>query len=69
MARSNVEARYCAMAHGVRELLWLRNWLIELAIKVSLQMKLYCDNMVVIHIASNFECHEHVRGRPSCGNE
>ena len=41
------------MAHGVCELLWIRNILRDLGIEYATPMNLYCDNKVAIQIAQN----------------
>ena len=53
VARSNTEAGFRAMAHGIYELLWLKNILDDLKIKWQEPMKLYYDNKSAINIAHN----------------
>ncbi|PRQ29721.1 putative RNA-directed DNA polymerase [Rosa chinensis] len=48
VVRSSAEAEYRGMAHGVCELLWLRNLLRDLGFKLKSTMQLYCDNKVAI---------------------
>lgn len=50
-ARSNVEAEYRAMPHGVCELLWLKMLLSNLKFPISHPMRLFCDNKATIYIA------------------
>lgn len=44
VAQSSVEVEYRGMAHGVCELLWLKNLLRDLGFKLKSIMQLYCDN-------------------------
>ena len=41
------------MAHGVCEMLWIRNVIKELGFKITHPMALYCDNTAAIQIAHN----------------
>ncbi|CAL9028535.1 unnamed protein product [Prunus brigantina] len=50
---SHAEAKYRGMAHGVRELLWIKRLLTELGFKPKKPMKLHCDNKSAIDIAHN----------------
>ena len=63
VARSSVEAEFRGMAHGVCELLWIRNILRDLGIEYATPMNLYCDNKAAIQIAQNpvqHDCTKHV---------
>ena len=51
IARSSAEAEFRGMAHGVCELLWIRNILRDLGIEYATPMNLYCDNKAAIQIA------------------
>ncbi|CAL8132997.1 unnamed protein product [Prunus armeniaca] len=53
VSRSSAEAEYRGMAHGVRELLWLRRLLKDLGFGPKKPMDLYCDNKAAIAIAHN----------------
>ena len=53
VARSSAEAEYRAMALATCELIWLKHLLQELIFGKDEQMKLICDNQVVLHISSN----------------
>ena len=53
VARSSAEAEYQAMALATCELIWLKHLLQELIFGKDEQMKLICDNQVVLHISSN----------------
>ena len=51
------------MAHGVCELLWIRNILRDLGIEYAKPMNLHCDNKAAIEIAQNpvqHDCTKHV---------
>ena len=61
VARSNAEAEYRAMAHGVCEMLWLKRVLEELKRLIDIPMKLYCDNKAAIRIAHNPEQHDRTK--------
>ena len=51
VARSSAEAEYRGMAHGVCELLWLKNVLRDLGVKPKCAMQIYCDNKAAIDIS------------------
>ena len=53
VARSRVEAEFRGMAHGVCELLWIRNILRDLGIENATPTNLHCDNKASIQIAQN----------------
>ena len=61
VARSSVEAEFRGMAHGVCELLWIRNILRDLGIEYATPMNLYCDNKVAIQIAQNPVQHDRTK--------
>ena len=56
-AMSTAEAEYVALAHAVKQVLWLRNLYTELEFKLPAQSELYSDNQAVIAIAKNPEYH------------
>ena len=47
------------MTRSVYEIMWIRQLLIEVGIKTSILVKLWCDNQGSMHIASNLIFHEH----------
>ncbi|KAL6133476.1 hypothetical protein ACLB2K_065711 [Fragaria x ananassa] len=49
------------MAHGVCELLWIRNVLKELGFKLQKPMDLHCDNTAAIEIAHNPVQHDRTK--------
>ena len=61
VARSSAEAEFRGMAHGVCELLWIRNILRDLGIKYATPMNLYCDNKTAIQIAQNPVQHDRTK--------
>ncbi|RDX82399.1 hypothetical protein CR513_36824, partial [Mucuna pruriens] len=58
VARSSVEAEYQAMTSATCELIWVKQLIQELKFVDVQPMKLYCDNQVALHIASNPVFHE-----------
>ena len=52
VVRSSIEAEYRGMALATCEVIWLRH-LQELIFGKDEQMKLICDNLAALHIASN----------------
>lgn len=52
VARSSAEAEFRGMAHGLCELLWIKNVLKDLGIKHLKPMNLYCDNKAAIEISA-----------------
>ena len=61
VARSSAKAEHRAMAHGVCEILWLKQVLVELKRPIELPMKLYCDNKAAISIAHNPVQHDRTK--------
>ncbi|XP_040366874.1 secreted RxLR effector protein 161-like, partial [Rosa chinensis] len=61
VARSSAEAEYRGMAHGVCELLWLRNLLRDLGFILKNSMQLYCDNKAAIDISHNPVQHDRTK--------
>ena len=61
VAKSSVEAEFCAMTQEVCELLWLKIVLEDLKIKGDGPMKLYCDNKSAISIAHNPVQHDRMK--------
>ena len=49
------------MAQSVCEIMWIRQLLMEVGIETSVLEKLWCDNQVVMHIASNPIFHERTK--------
>lgn len=61
VARSSAEAEFRGMAHGVCELLWIRNILRDLGIEYATPMNLHCDNKAAIEIAQNPVQHDRIK--------
>ena len=49
------------MTQSVCEIMWLHQLLMEVGIKTMVLAKLWCDNQVVLHIASNSVFHERTK--------
>jgi hypothetical protein len=61
VARSSAEAEYRGMAHGVCELLWIKNVMKDLGFKFEKPMDLYCDNTAAVEIAHNPVQHDRTK--------
>jgi hypothetical protein len=61
VVKSNAEAKFRAMAHGVCETLWLRILLKELGFDSKDPMRLSCDNKAAISIAYNPVQHDQTK--------
>ncbi|KAL3507064.1 hypothetical protein ACH5RR_032446 [Cinchona calisaya] len=61
VSRSSAESEYRAMAQSTCELIWIHQLLSEIGLDTSLPMKLWCDNQVAVHIASNPVLHERTK--------
>ncbi|XP_062082167.1 uncharacterized mitochondrial protein AtMg00810-like [Humulus lupulus] len=61
VARSNVEAEFRVVAHGICEMIWIKRLLEELKSSQSTPMKLYYDNKAAIAIAHNPVLHDHTK--------
>ena len=49
------------MTQSTCEIMWLHQLLVEVNIKTSVPTKLWCDNQVALHIASNHVFHERTK--------
>ena len=49
------------MTQSACEIMWLHQLLVEVGIKTSVPAKLWCDNQVALHIASNPVFHERTK--------
>ena len=58
VSQSNAKLENRAMAQSVCNIKWIRQLLMEVGIESSIPTKLWCDNQVVMHIASNPVFHE-----------
>ena len=61
VARSSAEVEFRGMAHGVCELLWIRNILRDLGIEYATPMNLHCDNKAAIQNAQNPVQHDRTK--------
>ena len=61
ISRSGAESEYRAMAQSICEIMWLHQLLIEVGIETPVPAKLWCDNQVALHIASNPAFHERTK--------
>jgi hypothetical protein len=61
VARSSAEMEYRAIASTTSELMWIKQLLEDLGIKVETPMKMYCDNQAARHIALNPVFHERTK--------
>ena len=53
VSRSSVESEYRAMVQSVCEIVWIHQLLYEISFSITVPTKLWCDNQVALHIASN----------------
>jgi hypothetical protein len=53
MALSTMEAKYKALADGVKEVVWLRKIAIELGVHKSIPSTIQCDNQSAIKLVKN----------------
>jgi hypothetical protein len=58
MARSSTMVEYRVMASMISELIWIKQLLVDLKIKIQEPIKMYCDNQAARHIISNSVFHE-----------
>lgn len=61
VARSSAKAKFKAIAHGICEVLWIKQLLEEHKVSSPLPMKVFCDNKVVIVIAHNLVPHDRTK--------
>ncbi|KAK1441129.1 hypothetical protein QVD17_06967 [Tagetes erecta] len=61
VSRSSAEAEYRAMCAATCELIWLKNLLAELGIRVALPADVHCDNNAAISIAANPVFHDRTK--------
>ena len=58
VSRSSAKSEYRAMTQSVCEIMWLHQLLMEVGIETLVLAKLWCDNQVALHIASNSVFHK-----------
>ena len=61
VARSSAEAELRSLAHGLCEMIWLKNLLGKLKQQTSEPMKLYCDNKAATSITHNPVYHDRTK--------
>ena len=61
ISHSSAESEYQAMAQSMCEVVWIHQLLDKVGLKTSLPTKLWCDNQVALHIASNPVFHEQTK--------
>ena len=61
VSRSNAMSEYRAMPQAVSNIMWLHQLLMEVSIETPVPAKLWCDNQVALHIASNPVFHERTK--------
>ena len=61
VARSNAEAEFRSLTHGICEAMWIKRLIEDLKISVSQPMKIYCDNKAAISIAHNPVLHNRTK--------
>ena len=61
VARNSAKAKFKAIAHGICEVLWIKQLLEEHKVSSPLPMKVFCDNKVVIVIAHNLVPHDRTK--------
>ncbi|PKI45998.1 hypothetical protein CRG98_033638 [Punica granatum] len=61
ISRSSAEAEYRAMAAVVSEIIWLRNLLSSLGVRMTTPTRLFCDNQAAIHITANPVFHKRTK--------
>ena len=61
VSRSSAELEYRGMTQSVCEILWIHQLLSKIGFSVTMLAKLWCDNRVALHIASNPIFHERTK--------
>ena len=58
VSRSSAKSKYRATTQSVCEIMWLYQLLMKVSIKTPVPTKLWCNNQIALHIASNPVFHE-----------
>ena len=58
VAKSSAEAKYRAMSATTSELVWIKDLVEDLGLKIEEPIEMFCDNTSAMHIASNPVFHE-----------
>jgi hypothetical protein len=61
MTRSNVKTEYQTVTSTASELIWIKQLLADNDIKIQSPMKIFCDNQITRHTASNPVFHERTK--------
>ncbi|KAA0038222.1 Copia protein [Cucumis melo var. makuwa] len=61
ISRSSAESEYRAMTQSVCAIVWIHQLLSETCFSITVPAKLWCDNQVALHIASNPVFHEQTK--------
>ena len=61
VARSNTEAEFRALAHGLTEVMWIKGILQDLKIKMDCPTIAFCDNQSTIRVAHNPMQHDRMK--------
>ena len=61
VARSSAGAKFCAIAHGICEGLWIKRMLEELKIRVHQPMQFFSDNKAPLEISWNLVYHNRTK--------
>ncbi|KAL0556547.1 hypothetical protein IC582_005061 [Cucumis melo] len=61
VSRSSAKSEYRATAQSVCEIAWIHQLLSEIGFSITVPAKLWCDNQVALHIASNPVFHERTK--------
>ncbi|GJT38378.1 putative RNA-directed DNA polymerase [Tanacetum coccineum] len=58
LSRSSTEAEYRSMASAACEIIWIQKLLLDLNVKITLPVDLFCDNKSALQLAINHVFHE-----------
>lgn len=51
MSRCSAQSEHRTMAQPICELMWIHQLLSEIGLAITVPMKLWCENYIVVHIA------------------